>query len=151
LEPICQNDRNVERWPDVRSADLKARIQRNAGEIVRLHERVHETVRHRDQDAEGREAWRRACAEFHEKYDALAFPGGYQNAAQRILAADGDAIEAALCFLELRPYFFRSGYMYQALLRKTKRAALSSAQADRLKAILDRDAAWRAKKARNVV
>jgi hypothetical protein len=135
----------------VRSADLKATIQRNAGEIVRLHERVHETARRRSRDAASREEWKRACAEFHERYDALAFPGGYAGAAERILTADGDAIEAALCFLELRPYFFRSGYMYKALLRKAKRAALDPDQAGRLKAILERDAAWRAKKARGVV
>jgi hypothetical protein len=134
-----------------RDADLKAKIRRNAAEIVRLHARIHETVRHRDKDAASRDEWKRACAAFHGKFDALAFPDGYQNAAERIRAGDPHAIEAALCFLELRPYFFRSGYMYQALLRKTKRAALSAAQADRLKAILDRDAAWRANKARDVV
>jgi hypothetical protein len=132
----------------VRSTDLKATIQRNADEIVRLHERVHETVQRRDVNAEGREAWVRACAEFHEKFDRLAFPGGYQDAAQRILAGDPYTIEAALCFFEIRPYFFRSGYMYGALLRKTKRATLDTAQASRLKAVLDRDAAWRAKKGR---
>jgi hypothetical protein len=135
----------------MRTADLKARIQRNAAEIVRLHERVQETVRHRDKNAESQEEWKRACAEFHEKFDALAFPDGYQNAAERIRAADPYAIEAALCFLELRPYFFRSGYMYRALMRKAKRAALSAAQGDRLKVILSRDAAWRAKKGRDVV
>ena len=135
----------------MRSADVKATIQRNAGEIVRLHDRVHETVRYRHLNAESREAWKRACAEFHERFDGLAFPGGYGDAANRILAGDAYTIEAALCFLEVRPYFFRSGYMYSALLRKTKRATLDPAQADRLKAILDRDAAWRAKKERGVV
>jgi hypothetical protein len=122
---------------------LKAAIERHAAELTRLHERVHETAELRRKDGD---AWRQACEEFRTRYDTLSFPGGYQGAGARILAADAGTIEAALCFLELRPYFFRSGYMYGALKRKLKRAALDPTQWERLHAVLERDAAWRAKK-----
>jgi len=51
-----------------------------------------------------------------------------------------------MCFLELRPYFFRSGYMYKELLRKIKRAPLSPDQERRLRLVLERQAAWRAQR-----
>ena len=132
----------------MRSADLKTTIQGNAAEIVRLHERVHETAQLRSRDAESLADWKRACEEFHSRYNGLCFPGGYQGAGDRILAADADTLEAALCFFELRPYFFRSGYMYGALMRKIKRATLTPRQAERLRVVHERDAGWRAKKRR---
>jgi hypothetical protein len=115
-------------------------------EIVRLHNRVHETARQRGEGREARDLWEQACAEFHARFDDLSFPGGYQAAGPRIVAGDPDAVEAALCFLELRPYFFRSGYMYRSLLRKMKRAPLSPHQRGRLQAVVERLEAWRARK-----
>jgi hypothetical protein len=134
----------------LRGDGLKAAIERNAAEITRLQKRVHETAQLRRKDAESGEAWRRACDEFRTRYDALSFPGGYEGAAARILAADASTIEAALCFLELRPYFFRSGYIRGALKRKLKRAVLDPDQSERLRVVLERDEAWRAKERRGV-
>ncbi len=67
----------------------------------------------------------------------------------RILAGDSEAIEAALCFVELRPYFFRSGYMFKALLPKLKRAPLSATEAARLQTVLSAYDAWREPKRRD--
>ena len=122
---------------------MKEMITRNAEEIRRLHARVHETARLRDKSPEQKEGWQQACAEFHARYDTLAFPGGYNTAIDRILAGDSDAIEAALCFVELRPYFFRSGYMFKALLPKLKRAPLSRSEDARLQTVLSAYDAWR--------
>jgi len=122
---------------------MKELLTRNAEEIRRLHGRIHETVRHRDKSADQKERWQRACAEFHARYDKLAFPGGYNTAVDRILSGDSEAIEAALCFVELRPYFFRSGYMFKALLPKLKRAPLAAAETSRLQAVLSAYEAWR--------
>lgn len=91
--------------------------------------------------------WLRACREFHDRYDGLAFPGGYSDAFERIHSGDPDAIEAAICFLEIRPYFFRSGYMFKDLLRKVRHAQLSSSQAARFQSIQAAVTAWKAKKA----
>jgi hypothetical protein len=127
------------------TAKLKAAITENAAEVRRLHARIHETLSNRG-TKKGHDEWKASCREFHARYDELAFPAGYDDAATRILAGDPLAVEAALCFLELRPYFFRSGYMYKALLPKVKRAPLSPEQAVRLQVVLQRHAAWRAEK-----
>jgi hypothetical protein len=118
-------------------------IMANAEEITRLHKRIHETLRHRYKSKEQTERWETACKEFHARYDLLAFPGGYSTAKARISAGDSAAIEAALCFVECRPYFFRSGYMFKELLQKLKRVDLSKAQGDRLERVLLAYEAWR--------
>ena len=114
-------------------------ILSNAAEIVRLNKHVRETYKLRDQGAESLRAWKAACQELHARYDALAFPGGYNGALERIEVGDPNTVEAAICFLEIRPYFFRSGYMYEKVLRKVKRAKLLSKQAERLEAVIQAD------------
>lgn len=128
------------------SADIKATIEEGAAEITRLHKRIHETLRFRDSSPQQRDAWRQACSEFHSRYSSLAFPGGYDGAIERIKSGDSFSIEAALCFIEIRPYFFRSGYMFSQLMRKLKRAELNSAQSRRLGAVVLRQALWQAKR-----
>lgn len=131
---------------------LKDHIRANAEEIVRLHSRVHTTFKRRDSSPEARAEWESACAEFHKRYDNLAFPGGYDGplgrngARARISSGDTEAVEAALCFLEMRPYFFRSGYMFKALLRWCSRAPLSPKQSARLDAVKTALAEWKRKK-----
>jgi hypothetical protein len=130
------------------SERLKQRIRENAAEIVRLRSRIDETYARRSQSPERKREWKEACTEFHTRYDGLAFPGGYQRggALNRIVYGDPDAMEAGICFLEIRPYFFRSGYMFKDILRKCRRAPLSSAQATRLKAVEKRLLEWRERK-----
>jgi hypothetical protein len=118
-------------------------IQANAKRIYEMHARIHKTLRTRD-TPEGRNAWLLACAELQASYNALAFPGGYDSGLRRIGEGDSDAIETALVFLELRPYFFRSGYMREKLLRRLKHAALSGAQARRFDAVMEAQRQWRA-------
>ena len=128
------------------SERIKEVIRKNAAEIVRLHSRIHETVRHRQESLKKRIEWEQACAEFHKRYSNLAFPGGYQGALERIVSGDPNSIEAAICFLECRPYFFRSGYMFKDILRRCRRAPLSSRQTVRLKTIEVKLAVWRQRK-----
>ncbi|WP_142988415.1 hypothetical protein [Granulicella rosea] len=125
--------------------DLKELICRNAHEIVRLDSRVHETYKVREQSDEKHLEWHRACVEFQARYDQLRFPGGYDRGMVRDRVSEGEphAMEAAVCFLELRPYFFGSGYMFEELLRRCKRAPLSTAQAARLDVVIQRLLEWR--------
>lgn len=125
---------------------IKQQMLANAREITRLNTRIHETFANRDKSQQSQAEWKNACTEFHGSYGELAFPGGYDGAIERILLGEAAALEAALCFLECRPYFFRSGYMYKEILLKTKRAPLNEEQAERLKVVLQRQADWRARK-----
>ena len=125
---------------------LKRQIEENAVELRRLKEGVNSTFKHRSKSPEHKERWQRACGEFHARYGALAFPGGLEGAYERILSGDAPSIEAGLCFLEVRPFFFRSGYMFKKLVPKLKRANLSPGQKLRLGAFLVRLAKWRKEK-----
>ncbi|WP_374347224.1 hypothetical protein [Chitinimonas sp.] len=123
-------------------------IRRNSAEIVRLHRRVHQTWAERAlPGGEGR--WRSAAVEFRERYNALAYPGGYEHALTLLDADDAPSIEIALVFLEEAPYFFRSGFMSKRLRQKVKqcrwRGALSERQLERLDVILHREQQWRAR------
>jgi hypothetical protein len=125
---------------------MKDIIEANGREVTRLHRRMHETYALRDESEAHRRDWEAACDEFRRRYDALAFPGGYTEAGRRIANVERNTVEAALCFLELRPYYFRSGYMYDALLRKMKRAPLTEPQRARLDEVLRLRAAWIARR-----
>jgi len=120
----------------MRAAQLAELIRSNAEELRALNARILETARLRNRSPEDNENWETACRTFHSRYSALAFPGGYDNALERIAASEPAAVDAALCFLEVRPYFFRSGYMYKDILRKVKRAAVNKEQAARLTEIV---------------
>jgi hypothetical protein len=86
-----------------------------------------------------------ACAEFHARYKLLCLPGGWDDGFYgRILEGEPDAVERALCFLEVRPYFFRSGYMWKDILQKCKRAPMGVEHAARFAALLERIREWKA-------
>jgi hypothetical protein len=130
------------------SERIREQIRENAAEIVRLHSRIRETYLKRSESPEKLREWKQACAEFHSRYGHLAFPTGYQGRGtlKRILDGDPEAMEAAICFLEVRPYFFRSGYMFKDILRKCRQAPLTPNQTARLKAIEERLLKWRERK-----
>ncbi len=52
-------------------------------------------------------------------------------------------MEAAVCYLELRPFFFRSGYMFKDLLRACRHAPLSKEQTNRFNEVDRRYRVWR--------
>jgi hypothetical protein len=114
-------------------------IQENAKRVTELHDRIHQTVKRRDSSPEARAEWSRACDEFHSQYDALAFPGGYAAGLEKIQAGDTCAIEDALAFLEVRPYFFRSQYIRTKLTRLLKHAQLTARQTEKFQRALEAD------------
>lgn len=99
-------------------------IKHNAHQIRELHHRLHQAFHVQPHGPDHK----RACEEFHVQYDALAFPGGYENGLQRISDGDPETIETAIAFLEVKPYFFRSQYMRTKLIRLLKKADLTKSQ-----------------------
>lgn len=95
---------------------FKALIEANAQEIVRLNARIKDTFAHRGESAEQESAWRSACADFHARYDALAFPGGLDGAFDRLLAGDPDTMEATVCFLGSAAVFLSLGLHVRCVL-----------------------------------
>jgi hypothetical protein len=128
------------------TARLKRQILEGTTEIVRLNARIKETLRDRGKSPAQRREWEQSRAEFHERYTGLAFPGGHDGALERISSGDPETMEAAICFLECRPYFFRSGFMFKDILRKCRRAPLSSNQKARLETLEEKLAEWRLRK-----
>jgi hypothetical protein len=131
--------------------DFVRTITRNAEEVRELHDRIYSTLRYRHESPAKLEEWEQACRDFHGNYDRLAFPGGYTTnpkgtALSRLVAGDEYTMEAAICFLEIRPYFFRSGYMFKDILRKAKKAPLSEDQARRLQIVIENWKAWKQSK-----
>jgi hypothetical protein len=128
----------------IKPAELKSLMLANAQEINRLQQRIHETVKHRSSSQQGMADWKAACAESHSRFDGLAFPGGISTAFERIDQDDLAAISDALTFLEMRPYFFHSGYFHSKFMRKLKHKALPPAFAERRDDYFKRYAEWRA-------
>jgi hypothetical protein len=116
----------------------------NATEINRLTRRIHEMVKRRSESEALRLEWSEACEEFHARYSQLCLPGGpYSDFYERIRTGDIAMIEVALCFLEVRPYFFRSGYHWKTIQQKCKRAPMSGEQADRFATIRKKYIEWK--------
>lgn len=109
-------------------------MRANLAEIDRLQRRVDETAGLCDRSEADRQAWTDACLHFHRRFDQLAFPGG---AAQwsAFLAGKSRGIDAAIAFLDVDPWFLRSGYAKEIIWHRLKRFPLDGARAALLESI----------------
>ena len=114
----------------------KSIFESNAAKLRELHQAVQSTAIKRDKSSEQRRLWEEATQRFHDQYDLLAFPGGLEHQMKCLQERDGDAIELAVSFLEADPWFFRSGYIKEDLIKSIKKASLSESQRDRLRNVL---------------
>ena len=103
---------------------MKQTIDHNAAELRRLKQAIDDTVAHRSEGRQAFDAWREACAVFHARYDALAFPGGLAAAFVRLAAGDLTTADTAISFVELRPRFFRAQYHATRFIKLLKRISL---------------------------
>jgi hypothetical protein len=115
---------------------VKQTIERNAAEICRLHQAIHDSFSRRSESREAFQAWKQACATFHARYDSLAFPGGLSSGLERLMAGDLLTAETAIIHLELHPYFFRSQYNATTLIRRLKKLQLPVHLQQRFGAVL---------------
>jgi len=77
-------------------------------------------------------AWRAALAAAYP----TGFWGAVGNRYERLSRSDPDAIEMAMAFLEADPWFFRSGYVKAAILRRLTRLSLTPRAVARLNRVV---------------
>lgn len=112
--------------------DYREMIKRNAAQLCELKSRIDETLRATPHGPEHHAA----CAEFHYRYDSLAFPFGLSQAMESIKAGDLNIIEIAIQYLEVKPRFFGSGYIAEEILHRLKRLQLTPDQITRLVSLI---------------
>ena len=126
---------------------LRAQMIENAAEINRLRHLNDDSVWNGQEPPDIGRSRSEVCNEFQTRVPQLCVPGGWDvDFLDRLKAGDYSTVEAALCFLEVRPYFFRSGYLWKDLLRKCKRVPMSDEQSSRLQALLKRYEEWKAER-----
>ena len=111
-------------------------IRAAAAEITRLYDDIYRWLPERSKNEEGLRRWREACSRFHLAYPKLAFPGGLTRLHAELPKGNTAVIEDAVRFLETDPYFFRSGYLKEEVLRYLARAPLEAHQESRLRDVI---------------
>jgi len=114
--------------------DFASLVRANSAEIDRLRRQIRETATLRRRSATDRQAWVDAWRQYQTQMDRLAFPGG---AAQwsAFLAGKSRGIDAAIAFLDVDPWFLRSGYAKEIIWHRLKRFPLDASHAAALETI----------------
>lgn len=110
--------------------DFREMITREAKTLCALHARVHETFRNRSKD---RQTWSDACAEFHSYRPA--FESYLEQIDRKPEIHSKGTVEFMITFLEVDPWFFRSGYLKETMIRRLKRAPLTDVDKARLRTV----------------
>jgi hypothetical protein len=109
-------------------------IRAEAETIENLHRRIHTTFPMRDKHKKGYDEWSQACKNFHSYQSRLLL--FIKRIYNEPSYTDIELQEFVLTFLEIDPWFFRSGYHKEEMLRRIKRSPLKKAQQARLRAVL---------------
>ena len=116
----------------------------NATKLRELHADVHSTYARRHEgkhsrkirDRKGWTDWHEACERCRNSYDDLAFPGGLERAMALLKKKDNCIIELSVQFLEADPWFYRSGYLKEDIIRVLRQVPLSMDQRMRLQKVI---------------
>ena len=108
----------------------------NEQQIRELEKTIEATYVDRDLDEKHYQAWAEACERFRKSFDRLAFPGGLEQEIDLLKRGDGQAVEMAVRYLEADPWFFRSGYIKEQLMRELRKVSLTEDQGDRLRQVI---------------
>ena len=121
-------------------------IVANAAKLEQLRKRraeVYQYWQNRDM-AKAIEEGQKACHEFDQQYDELAFPGGLKAGLEKIAAGDLKMLKIAVQVLELRPFYYRAQYNRMAITRILKRQKLPPELQVRFDTTLQKLRDWRA-------
>lgn len=114
--------------------DFTRLIAEEGGRLGELHAQVHRTFRRRDLDAESRLEWERAADAFRSYVSRM--DRYIERASQKDRYSDKNLLEFVVCFLEVDPWFYRSGYLKEAFLTRLKRSDLDETTQARLRRVL---------------
>jgi hypothetical protein len=103
-------------------------------DINALHDRIYEALPFRDKSDADRAKWRDACTAFRA-YRHPALELWRPDVLEKVRSGAEVWRSDAILFLEADPWFFRSGYLKQKVLRALKGAALEPEEAARLKGV----------------
>ena len=113
----------------------RSQIERTARVITAQWQNIHNTAAVRWKNPEATKTWVDACMTFHR----ATLPTDYlwlDETRTRIKNGDREAIEDALLFLEVDPWYFRSGYLKERLIRSLKQAPLTEQDKERIRQIV---------------
>lgn len=111
----------------------RAATAREAHEALRAAAAL--SARHREHVEEAGPVYWRALERFRAAI-ANAYPPGFWAALQRLRNGDPAGLETAVTFLEADPWFHRSGYAKESLIRYLTRLPLSPEHARRLREVV---------------
>ena len=110
-------------------------IERHARQTNEQMARINATVARRDKSRHDWQIWKEACHAWHTS-ENKCFELWPLEARDKMRAGDRETIEDALLFLEVDPWFFRSGYLKERVIRHLKSAQLSKADKGRLRNVI---------------
>ena len=111
------------------STSVKTKIKTNSSAISNMTNLLHN-------DLVSLKVSTSVIHELRDNYDDLSFPGGLKKGLDALDKLDPRAIENAICFLEINPYFHRSGYIKEEILTKLKKIKLTKDQSSRLRKVI---------------
>lgn len=112
--------------------DYKAEIRKEAKEWEALREQVYATFKLRDRSAEDLAEWSEACKAWHGYSRPVLDTFESTAAMEQLATGDPELLELAICFVEVNPYYFRSGYLKKRLFRRLRGMALSEKARQRI-------------------
>ncbi|BCM91315.1 hypothetical protein IAD21_03185 [Abditibacteriota bacterium] len=115
----------------------RGQVERAEHDMNALTARINETVKHRQESDAKWNEWKKATHAFHTYFhENPVFLLWRRETLDAIRAGDRNTIEGSLTFLEADPYFFRSGYLKEKVLRAIKRAPLNGRDEVRVQMII---------------
>ncbi|HEY0075180.1 MAG TPA: hypothetical protein VGB77_13865 [Abditibacteriaceae bacterium] len=114
----------------------RGQIQRVEREVNTLIQNVNNTFKHRSRSQANWREWEVATQAWHNYHNPLFYLWGIE-ARERMRLGDRAVIEDAILLLEVDPWFFRSGYLKERVLRHLKSAELLEKDRMRLRVVIE--------------
>ena len=125
---------HFERWVIIKMI-TRNQILNAAKMESELHRRIHITCAIRYQGDAAMQAWHDATNAWHARSSEIDYLWG-DDFMEQVRLGDRQAMEDALVYLEVDPWYHRSGYLKERLIRAVKRAPLNDRDMMRLRNVV---------------